>query len=110
MSTSKDRAGGWVGIVTFLVGVGMLTLTFTIAYGLFQIPPEKALDLNPNQPLSVNDTGRAAIGLLFRIAMLLVMCWVGAVIANRGIKLYASGRPDVKPVPKADKGDKSDAA
>jgi len=110
VSSGKDRAGGWVGILTFLVGVAMLTVTFTIAYGLFQVPPEKALDLKPDQPLNVNDTGRAMIGLLFRIAMLLVMCWVGAVIANRGIKLYASGRPDVKDPSEPVKKENSDAA
>lgn len=99
MSEGRDRVGGWLGIVTFLGGVALLLLTFGIAYRLFSSPPEEALDLKKGAPINLDETGRAAFLLVFRMVMLLVMSVVGSVIANRGIKLYAAGRGPA-PTPK----------
>ena len=98
MSDGRDRLGAFVGMATFLGGVAILVLTFFLAYHLFQVPPERALDLQAGKPLDVNDAGRALLGLVYRIVMLLLMCVAGSMIASRGIKLYASGREPGLPV------------
>ncbi len=87
-----DWLGGVVGILTFLVGVGLLLLTFQRAYDLFSIEPAKALNLKPNATADLAKTGESFAGILGRILVLLVMSAVGSVIANRGIKLYAESR------------------
>lgn len=108
MTETRDRVGAWLGILTFLGGVGLLLLTFSIAYRMFSTPPEQVLSLRPGQTMDLNETGRAGFMLVFRMLMLLVMSVVGSVIANRGIKLYASGRGQSGP-PKAN-GEESAAA
>ena len=57
--------------------------------------------VNDLTPINLDETGRAAFLLVFRMIMLLVMSIVGSVIANRGIKLYAAGRGPA-PTPKRD--------
>lgn len=92
MADTRDRVGGWLGVITFLGGIALLLITFRMAYDLFSVPPDQVLKLKPGQEINVNDTGQAAFVLVFRMMMLLVMSIVGSVIANRGIKLY-SARP-----------------
>ncbi len=91
MREYRDPFGSILGILIFLAGVGLLGLTFWIAYGLFKVPPAETLGVKPNTPLNVNEAGRSLMQMLFRMFMLLVMCIVGSVIANRGIKLYSAG-------------------
>ena len=98
MADGRDRVGGWLGVLTFLGGIALLLITFKMAYDLFSIPPDQVLKLKPGQELNVNDTGQAAFVLLFRMLMLLVMSIVGSVIANRGIKLYATRPVKVEPL------------
>lgn len=103
MSQKSDWIGGGVGLLVFLVGLGLLVLTFKQAAELFSIPVSLALGIKPGENLDFSKAGDAVFGLLWRIATLLVMCIVGSVIANRGIKMYQASR-HLPPSPRASKG------
>lgn len=80
------------GIIVFLGGIGLLLLTFKLAYDMFAIPPENALHIPTGKPLSIELTVQSFAGLIIRVLLLLVMSVVGAIIANRGIKMYTDSR------------------
>ncbi|HRJ27534.1 MAG TPA: hypothetical protein PLO61_08510 [Fimbriimonadaceae bacterium] len=103
MSRNEQREffGPFLGLVVFLVGIGLLGLTFAMAYNLFSTPPDQALGLEPGKPLNINDAGRSGIAILYRVLMLLVMCIISSLIASRGIKLYGALRRTLDPVNEA---------
>lgn len=111
VSNRREPVGSLFGILTFLGGVALLGLTFSLAFGMFTQPVETVLELKPGQPLNVNDAGRSVIAMLFRVFLLLVMCLLGSSVANRGIKLYAagSGQPPQKPKETDSKEEPSEA-
>ncbi len=94
---SRNASGQVIGIVTFLGGVALLLLTFRIAYDLFQMPAADVLGIKAEQTVDVNFAGRSAVELIFRIALLLLMCIVGSVIANRGIRMYQAAIGEIRP-------------
>lgn len=98
----SDWLGGLVGILIFLVGVGLLLLTFKLAFDMFSVRPEVALGVDKKVPVDLARTGESFMGVVARILLLLVMSVVGSVIANRGIRLYAESRahPQRPPPPK----------
>lgn len=114
MSARRDPVGPLLGLVTFLGGIALLGFTFLLAFQLFSQSPNDTLGLVPGKPLDPYRAGESLLGLVARILLLAVMCLAGSVIANRGIKLYSTGRhvasaadtkpmepekPDVSPVP-----------
>lgn len=94
----RDPIGLLVGIIVFLGGVGLLLLTFKQASELFLAPPSQALGLKEGAAIDMNSAGQSVVTLVFRVSMLLLMCIVGSVISNRGIRLYqaAIGEPGKK--------------
>ena len=84
----REFVGSVVGLLVFLGGVALLLLTFKLAYGLYSVPPEKALDLNRNKTVDLGTSGTALVGILVRTLLLVVMGLVSTLIANRGIALY----------------------
>jgi len=94
----RDPIGLLVGIIVFLGGVGLLLLTFKMASELFLAPPSQALGLKEGAAIDMNSAGQSVVALVFRVSMLLLMCIVGSVISNRGIRLYqaAIGEPGKK--------------
>ncbi len=96
--TKRDGFGSVLGILVFLGGVALLLITFRLAYDMFQVPPEKALNLIPGKTLDINSTGVSAVNLLVRVLLLVVMGLVSSFVANRGISLYtACGPKKVEP-------------
>jgi hypothetical protein len=95
-SHKRDILGTLVGLLVFFCGVGLLLLTFSLAYSLFEVPPDKAIGLTPHQPIDVSTAGNSAGILLLKIFLLLIMALVGSMIANRGISLYTGARPHHK--------------
>ena len=89
----RDLPGSLLGILTFLGGVGLLLLTFRLAYDLFTVPPTDALGLRGAKELNVATAGNSVTALLMRILLLFVMGFVGSMVANRGISLYTASRP-----------------
>ncbi len=92
--THSDLIGRIIGMIVFLLGVGLLLWVFFFAYGLFNSSPAAALGMritgNPK-----TDPGIALIGshfgwLLFRVAFLFIMSISGSLISQKGINLYFS--------------------
>lgn len=89
---SRDALGSVLGLLVFLGGVALLLLTFKLAYDMFRIPPEQALQLEKDKAIDVAATGNSLASLLLRVLLLIVMGLVGSFTANRGIHLYAESR------------------
>ncbi|MBS1706877.1 MAG: hypothetical protein JST40_13500 [Armatimonadetes bacterium] len=106
MRSRRELLGALVGIATFVVGIVLLLIVFQMAYTLFTTPVESALGIDPKKPVELPETGKLAVALLVRVIMLLLMCFVASLIANRGIKLYAQR---TVPEPKDPSGPKSEA-
>ena len=88
----RDALGTVLGLAVFLLGVGLLLLTFKLAYNMFSVPPGQALQLTPNQEIQVATVAPTLTGLVLRVFLLLVMGVVGSLVANRGVHLYTESR------------------
>lgn len=99
----SDGLGGVTGILVFLAGVGLLFLTFWLAFQMFAVPPSEAIKVSSKEPVELGRTAESFAQVLQRILLLLVMSAVGSVIANRGIKLYGESRGHGTASPKRDK-------
>jgi hypothetical protein len=87
--THRDAVGSLIGILVFLGGVGLLALTFKLAYGLYTVPAEQALKLDQQKAIDVAATGNSLAGIILKTLLLLVMGLVSSVIASKGIQLYS---------------------
>jgi len=77
-----------LGIVVFAAGVAILALVAVTAYQLFTASAP-ALHVKPGAPAGVAaELGRSALGMLYRIALLIVLCVAGSLLAARGLHLY----------------------
>ena len=76
-----------VGLLVFLGGVGLLLLTFRLAYDLYTTSPDQALKVT-GKTLDLATSGSSLVGILVRTLLLMVMGLVSTLIANRGIALY----------------------
>ena len=102
-SYSHLRGGRAVGLLMLLVGVALLVYVFMQSYGMLTHPiPGMALpssghaaasSANAASTIDFGRLGSAAIAFLLKLAVLLIMTFVGSVIAARGVHLYyvASG-------------------
>lgn len=76
----------------FLAGVALLLITFKLAFDMFSVPPGDALDLKPNKDLQVGPVASTVTGMIFRVLLLIVMGFLGSLIANRGVHMYTESR------------------
>lgn len=67
-----------------------------LAHGMFHTPPQEALNLKVGKPIDLNTAGTNLVGVVLHIILLLVMGFVGSMVSNRGIHLYAQSRTVVK--------------
>lgn len=92
----RDSAAGRVlGIIVFLLGIGILVLVAVIAYRLFNASGT-ALPVTPGSPAGATaQLGASVVRLLYRIALLVILCLAGSLVAARGLHLYfvAAGLP-----------------
>lgn len=92
----RDSAAGRVlGILVFLLGIGILVAVAVIAYNLFKASGT-ALAVTPGSPAgATTQLGASAINLLYRLALLIVLCIAGSLVAARGLHFYfvATGSP-----------------
>ncbi|MHB8635143.1 MAG: hypothetical protein ACYC96_01575 [Fimbriimonadaceae bacterium] len=88
----RDAFGTLFGLLVFCGGVGLLLVTFRLAYNLFTVPPESPLGIQQGKVLDLAKAGDSAAVLILRILLLLIMAFVGSLVANRGISLYADAR------------------
>ncbi len=92
--TRSDVIGRIIGMLVFLLGVGLLSLVFYIAYGLFKTPSAEALGLkftgDPKRDPAALTIGAQFGWLLFRVLYLFLMSIAGSLIAQKGVNLYFS--------------------
>lgn len=80
----------------------MVVATFFGARELFDTPPFEALvGSDPDAPVRLETLLSGGLDLLAQVALLLVMCLAGSVIAAKGIRLYtdAGVRSGTEPPP-----------
>ncbi len=94
MTHRSDTLGRAVGMLTFLLGVGLLLLVFKIAYELFNLPASEALGMkftgDPKTDPTLSRIGGQFGWVLIRIVYLFLMSIAGSLVSNKGINLYFS--------------------
>ncbi len=84
----------FLGLIVFLLGVGLICWVFVMAYHLFSASPAQVLGLHfTGNP--AHDPGVARIGsnfgwLLVRMGFLFLMALAGSLVSQKGINLYFS--------------------
>jgi hypothetical protein len=87
---NKKRGSAPVGLVSFLVGITMIVFAFYLAFQIFSVPPSVTMDAIPGKPLDFSKAAESFSTVFIRLLLLIVMAGFGSMVANRGIKLYAS--------------------
>lgn len=85
----KDSVIGRVlGILVFLVGIGVLVTVAVVTYRLFTASTS-CLQVTPGSPNgAAAQLGNSAIKMLYQIALLIVLCLAGSLVAARGLHLF----------------------
>lgn len=82
-----------LGIVTFLVGVALLLLTFKLAYDLFSVPPGTVVATSADKGyVDLGKSGENLVAIVVRVLLLIVMGLMGSLIANRGVSMFTHSR------------------
>ncbi len=89
---SSGTVGSLFGILVFLIGIGLIVLTFKLALELFNIDPKTALNLGTGGAVDLGKIAPTLFGIIVKVLMLCVMAMIGGMIANRGIRLYVDSR------------------
>lgn len=88
----RDWLGTLIGLAVFLVGIGILYVVFTQALELFRTPPKVEMKVQAGKPVDVASAYNSLLGVLQKVISLILMAWLGSIIANRGIFLYSHSR------------------
>lgn len=86
----RDGVSSLLGLLVFLIGVGLVGWTFYQAWLLFGKAPELNLGIAKGKPI---DFGVVLINLsqlVIRVLLLIVMAAIGSILANRGVRMYSS--------------------
>lgn len=86
----KDWFGATLGILVFLVGVGLLVLVFKMSLEMFNTPPKVSLEIKTGRAIDVAKASDTATAVIVRVIVLVLMAVTGSLIANRGIHLYSA--------------------
>ncbi len=88
-SRSHDLPSLVTGIITFIAGIGMLALVFSLAYHLFTQPvPGLNLSSPPKGvPPPAASIGVALSAFLVKLLLLAMLTIVGSLVASKGIHL-----------------------
>ena len=88
--TVGKREGRRLGVVVFLIGVGLLFVVFVLAWGVFSGLPAA---LQPR--LTLDRAGGLAAVTAARALVLIAMAYAASLLASKGIEFHAlaSGRP-----------------
>lgn len=90
--TDRSGVGMTLGVVTFLVGVVLLLLTFKLAYDLFSVPPSGVVALTKDQAVDLGKSSANLASIAIRVVLLIVMGLMGSLVANRGVSLFTGSR------------------
>src|SRR5947209_7107090 len=95
-----DIVGRLIGMLVFLLGVGLLIFVFIQATRLFGVKPADALGLtftgDPKKDPTLALIGSRFVGLLLEIGILFLMAFAGSLVAQKGINLYFSALQHVR--------------
>jgi hypothetical protein len=86
--SDTDAAGRWLGLAVFLLGIVILVIVFSMAYR--DLLASGAFGVLSGSP--ARNGGAEWWRLAVKGVYLIIMMAVGALIANRGIGLYAASR------------------
>ena len=92
----RDWLGSLAGLAIVFGGMAILYTVFKEAWSMFAVPPIVAMKIQPGKPVDLASAFNAIIGVVVKIFLLLIMAWLGSVIANRGIFLYSQSKPGPK--------------
>ena len=95
----RDVLGTFVGLLTFLGGVALMVVVFSLAFQMFTMPPAETLGVQKGKAIDVSVAGANLTGVVIKILLLVAMGLMGSLIANRGIGLYAGARHHSVPGP-----------
>ena len=96
-NAKRDWLGSVIGLTIVCGGLAVLYIVFKEAWLLFKTPPNVALNVQPGKPIDLASAFNAIVGVVVKIILLVIMAWLGSVIANRGIFLYSHSKPGRKP-------------
>jgi hypothetical protein len=88
----RDGLVSFLGVVVFLTGVGIVGWTFVQAFDIFTKATQLHLGVAPGKPIDFSVVGLNLARLIVRILVLVVMAGIGSALANRGARMYASGK------------------
>lgn len=94
-------AGRFLGIVVFLVGIGMLGLTFLLAYKGFN-NPDLLIPLRSLRGDAATEPTAVYLVIGLRLVLLFVMGYLGSLIAGRGAHLFFSAKREAQRVTPGD--------
>lgn len=87
----RDYLSALIGLVVFMLGVGLILFAFKLAFDLFQVSPGVAVGVTGSKEVNLNTTIASVIQIIVQIILLVLMAVFGSMVANRGIRLYSSG-------------------
>lgn len=92
--TERSGVGITLGVITFLVGVALLLVTFKLAYDLFTVPPGNVIasSTKEGEVIDLTKSGDNLATLVIRVLLLIVMGLMGSLIANRGVSMFTGSR------------------
>jgi hypothetical protein len=91
--TERSGVGMTLGVITFLVGVGLLLVTFKLAYDMFSTPPGSVIATTAKgDAVDLGRSGDNLATIVVRVILLIVMGLMGSLIANRGVSMFTHSR------------------
>ncbi len=103
VSPRSDLFGRVVGILVFLVGLGVILAVLWLGFGMFRDPNLGMQPAGGAPAPSAADVGVGFGKLIMRIALLFLGSICGSLIANKGIQLYFSALQGSPAVPDPEK-------
>ena len=101
------RGSAPVGLLVFVIGVAMIAFSFYLAFQIFLVPPSIRLEAEAGKPIDIGTSTESLTGVLIKLLLLVTMAGFGSMVANRGIKLYASKNSDKSEPKKSTKTEES---
>lgn len=86
-----DLAARIIGGLVFSLGIGILIVSFVMAYGLFTSAGIAAASAGPDGTSATAGLGQSALSMLIKIGALFIMVMVGSLTAGRGLQMYFAG-------------------
>lgn len=101
----RVRGSAPVGLIAFLAGISMILFAFYLAFQIFQVPPSIRMEALPGKPVDLGNATESLTSVTIRIIVIVVMAGLGSMVANRGVKLYASDSNRGRKAKRAKEGD-----